>query len=178
MRITNKLFILMVMLVTCIGCDQATKRLAQVSLKGAEPLVYLNNFFRLEYAENPGAFLGMGGTLPDWQRWLLLTVASSVILVLLTAFVCMRKDLRALDIVGYALILAGGISNMIDRVLVGVVVDFMNMGIGSLRTGIFNVADVAIMTGLFTVVAAHLTAPKVGGPEKTASAGSAGDRAA
>ena len=174
----NKAFILVVMLVTCIGCDQATKRLAQLALKGAEPVVYWNDLFRLEYAENPGAFLGMGAALPDWQRWFLLTVASSVVLVLLAVFVCVRKDLRSLDIIGYSLILSGGISNMIDRVVAGVVVDFMNIGVGSLRTGIFNVADVAIMAGLFTVIAGHLLAPKVGEAGAAGITATTDDRAA
>jgi signal peptidase II len=98
----------------------------------------------------------MGGTLPDWQRWALLTLVSSLILLVLTAFVCLKRDLRALDLAGYALILAGGMSNMVDRILAGVVVDFLNVGVGSLRTGIFNLADMAIMLGLAVVVGSHL----------------------
>jgi signal peptidase II len=46
-----------------------------------------------------------------------------------------------------ALFVAGGASNLVDRIAHGVVIDFMNVGIGPLRTGIFNVADVAIMLG-------------------------------
>jgi signal peptidase II len=156
MSIPNKLFLLAVMLVTCMGCDQATKRLAEFALKDTHPVSFLGNTFRLEYTENPGAFLGMGGTLPDWQRWALLTLVSSGILVALTAFVCLKRDMRLLDIAGYALILAGGMSNMIDRILAGVVVDFLNVGIGTLRTGIFNVADMAIMLGLFVVIGSHM----------------------
>lgn len=155
MTVSNKIFLLLVVLATCVGCDQATKRLAEFALKDMQPMSFLGNFFRLEYAENAGAFLGMGSTLPEWERYLLLTVFSSLILVMLTVFVCIRKDLGTLDICGYSLILAGGISNMIDRVLAGVVIDFLNVGIGSLRTGIFNVADMAIMAGLFFVVLAH-----------------------
>ncbi len=156
MTVSNKIFLLLVVLASCMGCDQATKRLAAFALKDVRPVTFLNNTFRLEYAENPGAFLGLGSSLPDWQRYALLTVVSSAILLALTAFVCLKKDLRLTDIAGYALILAGGMSNMIDRILVGVVVDFMNFGVGSLRTGIFNVADVAIMIGLGLVVIAHL----------------------
>lgn len=155
MTVSNKLFLLLVVMATCMGCDQATKRLAEFALKDVKPVTFLNNMFRLEYAENPGAFLGMGANLPDWQRWVLLTVVSSLILVALTVFVCLKKDLRLGDIAGYALILAGGMSNMVDRVLAGVVIDFMNMGIGSLRTGIFNVADVAIMAGLGLIIVSH-----------------------
>lgn len=156
MKTANKLFLLLSALIACVGLDQATKVLATATLKGKAAHSFLGNTFRLEYAENPGAFLGMGGTLPEWERWALLTVASSVVLALLLAFVCLRKDLRVADVAGYALILAGGVSNMIDRIMVGVVVDFLNMGVGTLRTGIFNVADMAIMAGLFVVVGAHI----------------------
>src|SRR4030095_6814365 len=53
--------------------------------------------------------------------------------------------------IGAWLVIAGGASNWIDRVVRGSVVDFMNVGIGPLRTGIFNVADVAIMVGVAIV---------------------------
>ena len=155
MSAANKLFLLFVVAAVCIGCDQATKRLAEFALKELPPMSFFGNTFRLEYAENPGAFLGIGGELPDWERWLLLTVASSAILVLLTVFVCLRRDLRLGELCGYTFILAGGMSNMIDRIMAGVVIDFMNIGIGSLRTGIFNVADMAIMAGLFIVLGTH-----------------------
>jgi signal peptidase II len=49
---------------------------------------------------------------------------------------------------GVCLVLAGGASNWVDRVVRGSVVDFLNVGVGPLRTGIFNVADVAIMVGV------------------------------
>jgi signal peptidase II len=163
MTVANKLFVMFCVLTLCVGCDQATKRLAEFALKDNEPRAFFGNLFRLEYAENPGAFLGLGGGLPDWERYLLLTVVSSAILGVLSLFVCMRKDLSAVDICGYALILAGGASNMIDRIAAGVVIDFMNVGIGTLRTGIFNVADMAIMGGLFLVLAAHLTPGRVRG---------------
>ena len=156
MNVANRIFLLLVVLTTCVGCDQATKRLAAFILKDMRPMSFLGNTLRLEYAENPGAFLGMGSQLPDWERYLLLTVFSSGVLGLLFAFVCVRKDLKPLEISGYALILAGGFSNMIDRVFAGVVIDFLNMGIGSLRTGIFNVADMAIMAGLFIVIITHI----------------------
>jgi signal peptidase II len=51
---------------------------------------------------------------------------------------------------------AGGASNLLDRVAFGSVVDFVNLGVGSVRTGIFNVADMAIMLGAFIVVIAGI----------------------
>ena len=54
------------------------------------------------------------------------------------------------------LFLAGGASNWIDRALQGSVVDFLNVGIGPLRTGIFNVADVGVMLGAFLLLLVEL----------------------
>lgn len=143
------------MLLSCVGCDQATKKLAQFTLKDAKPLSFLANTFRLEYAENKGAFLSMGASLPDAHRFLVLTVFSSLLLLAMAIYVCLSRRIQTTELFGYGLIIAGGLSNMIDRVMSGAVVDFMNIGIGSLRSGIFNVADVAIMTGLFVVVFAQ-----------------------
>jgi signal peptidase II len=59
-------------------------------------------------------------------------------------------------LVGLSLFVAGGASNWADRVVRGHVIDFINVGYGPLRTGIFNVADVAIMLGVGIVVIAEL----------------------
>ena len=53
---------------------------------------------------------------------------------------------------GVALFVAGGTSNLLDRIAYGKVIDFMNVGLGPVRTGIFNVADMAIMLGAAIVV--------------------------
>lgn len=155
MKTYERFIVLSTTTLICTILDQLTKFTAVKWLKGTEPISFLGNFFRLEYAENTGAFLGMGANLPDWERYLLLTLFSSAILIVLMMFLFLKKDLYKLDIYGYGLILAGGVSNMIDRIRAGVVIDFMNMGIGDLRTGIFNVADMAIMAGLILVLLAH-----------------------
>jgi len=51
-------------LVTCVGCDQATKRIATHVLAPAGPQLFLGGAVRLEYVQNPGAFLGMGEISP------------------------------------------------------------------------------------------------------------------
>ena len=63
----------------------------------------------------------------------------------------MRHRWRGWPAIGLALFVAGGASNWIDRVVRGSVVDFLNVGIGPLRTGVFNVADMAIMLGAVIV---------------------------
>jgi signal peptidase II len=156
MNLANRAFLVLPVAVTVIGLDQGTKKIAEVALKGEPAISYWGNLFRFEYAENTGAFLSLGANLPDWERYLLLTVFSSLILVGLGIYVFLAKEIKNADLCGYTLILGGGISNMIDRFLEGAVIDFMNMGIGSLRTGIFNVADMAIMAGLFVILGDHM----------------------
>jgi len=147
----NRLFIILVTLCSCIGWDQATKIFATRLLRDHAPQYYFANSLRLEYAENVGAFLGLGSSLSDPSRWFLLSVVAGALLLGLTLFIYLKHDLTAAETIGYGLILAGGGSNVLNRIVSGFVVDFLNVGIGGLRTGIFNVADVSIMIG-FTLV--------------------------
>jgi signal peptidase II len=136
----------------CVGCDQATKRVAADVLKGTETLSFLGDVFRLTYAENRGAFLGLGGGWPEPVRWLVFTGAAlAVVLASLVWVVAQlrRQQHNSLAVWAMVLIASGGMGNLVDRVLrEGRVIDFMNFGFGPLRTGIFNVADVQIMLGL------------------------------
>ena len=68
-------------------------------------------------------------------------------MLLVLVGLAVRFQWRGALLVGAGLIFAGGASNWIDRVMRGSVVDFINIGVGPLRTGIFNVADVAVMLG-------------------------------
>ncbi len=149
----RQLVVACVLLFGCVGCDQVTKQAAIAWLEGAPTTTYLADTFRLTYMENHGAFLGMGATWPPLVRWVAFTLLSG--LMVGVALVFALRQLRNVQRVhlsaplwGALLLAAGGIGNLIDRIVRdGAVVDFMNMGIGSLRTGIFNVADVQIMAG-------------------------------
>jgi signal peptidase II len=150
---TKRLILLAVTLLT-IGCDQATKHLAATHLAGQPPRRYLADTVRVHYVENPGAFLGLGAGLPPWARTSVFTVGTSIALLLMAA-AGLRGTWTTLQLLGFGLFWAGGVSNLIDRALYGRVSDFLNVGIGSLRTGIFNVADMVIMLGLVLVVVDH-----------------------
>jgi signal peptidase II len=150
MRTSTRMLALVLMLTT-IGCDRVTKHLATTRLAGNFPRAYLNGTVRLEYAENPGAFLSLGENLPNWARTGVLTIAATLGLaaVAVAAFKLRR---RSTAFIGAILFIAGGASNLVDRFTRGSVVDFVNVGVGSLRTGIFNVADVALMVGVGLIV--------------------------
>jgi signal peptidase II len=152
---TSRRILPLVLLITTVGCDRVTKHLAVAHLEGAPPRSYFHNTVRLEYAENSGAFLSLGADLPDGIRTAILTVGVALLL-LFVAILAIRRHWDGLPLAGVALMWAGGVSNLIDRASNGRVVDFLNVGLGSLRTGIFNVADVAVMIGAFLIVAGEL----------------------
>jgi signal peptidase II len=144
---------LVAILTTCVGCDQFTKQIARRQLDGAPPRSFFADTVRLIYAENPGAFLGLGGELPPRARWLLLVVVNALVAAALGAILIWHSRMAAVRAAACALLLAGAIGNLIDRLRFdGLVIDFMNIGIGPLRTGIFNVADVAITVGAILLI--------------------------
>jgi signal peptidase II len=133
--------------------DQVTKLWAMKTLAHGPGHSYLGDLARLQYAENPGAFLSLGASLPGWLRSGIFTWAVGIFLIGLLWHALSRTTLSTLHAVAMALVAAGGLSNWVDRVIRGgVVVDFMNLGIGSLRTGIFNFADLWIVFGVILLV--------------------------
>jgi signal peptidase II len=143
---------LLALVAACVGCDQGTKRLAESHLSPGERISLLGDTVRLELAHNPGAFLGLGSALPERGRALLFTWGVGLI-VLGALFVAFRARTPARMAAAGALAAAGGLGNLWDRIATGGwVVDFLNLGIGPLRTGIFNVADVAIMTAVVLLI--------------------------
>lgn len=145
----SKLAIVLVVLFGSVGCDQVTKAVARQHLEGRGTISYLGDTVRLTYAENHGAFLGIGSSLPEQTRTIIFSGIVAVFLVGFLVWLLFSSTLTSkLSIVASSLLIGGGFGNLIDRVLLnGGVTDFLNLGIGWLRTGIFNVADIAIMAG-------------------------------
>jgi signal peptidase II len=155
MRYSLRLLLSALVVVAFVGCDQATKALAREALAASPPVLLLGGAVRFQYAENPGAFLSLGaGLSPQW-RFLLGVVVSGAALAALAVFVLRSTSLSAVQRMGLGLVVAGGIGNLVDRLANdGRVVDFVSLGVGSLRTGIFNVADVAITAGVLAAMVA------------------------
>jgi signal peptidase II len=139
--------------VTClllIGIDRVTKQWAKDNLMFREPRVYLNNTFRLEYAENTGAALSFGDNLPQTASfWLLSMLPLAVMIAVFVHVVRQLNNFTTFKAFCFSMIIAGGVGNIIDRIIYDRrVTDFMNIGFGDIRTGIFNVADVWITSGV------------------------------
>jgi signal peptidase II len=148
-----RLLTLAVLTIGCVGCDQTTKSLAQAALSSRDPLALWPGFLRLTYAENPGAFLSIGSGLPPELRvWLFVGLAGLALVALLTVSLRQRA-LRWPQVVALGLLVAGGCGNLVDRVSLGVVRDFLQLGVGPLQTGVFNLADAAITLGSLLLAA-------------------------
>jgi signal peptidase II len=143
--------VLLLAIVGTIGCDRVTKHIAETTLAGQPSQTFLAGTIWLGYAENTGGFLSLGATLPAAVRTAVFTVGTGLMLLAVALF-ALRLRVTGWLAMGFALFLAGAASNWFDRLLHGSVVDFLNVGVGSVRTGIFNVADVAILVGAAMVV--------------------------
>lgn len=146
------------------GCDQATKRIAFDRLAGAPPVSLAGDAVRFELAANPGGFLSLGARLPGEARRLVFVVLVPATLLVVCALVLRSRTVSALAVTGLGLVVGGGIGNWLDRLLRdGAVTDFVSVGLGGLRTGIFNVADVAVMAGVALLLFARTDDPPAPG---------------
>jgi signal peptidase II len=136
----------------CIGCDRITKDAAVESLRHTEPVALAGGMVHLEYAENHGAFLSLGDALQPGTRFWIFVIGTSVLLFAIAATLVRRANLSWPTFVSLSLVLAGGIGNLLDRASAGYVVDFVQIGIGPVHTGIFNMADLAITSGVLGLV--------------------------
>ena len=132
--------------------DFFTKIYAVAFIKGKPPVYYLYDTIMIYYAENSGAFLSMGSQWPLFIKYILLVIIP-LLVCLYGIYYCLFKEENIIRLVLIMSIVAGGLGNLVDRLFNNfVVVDFLNFGIGSLRTGILNVADMSVTFGVLFLV--------------------------
>jgi signal peptidase II len=132
--------------------DRLTKVLASSFLDGKTPVRLLHNMFILVYQENAGAFLSLGASWhPALKYTLLLFIPAGVCI---GAFIyIMFREQKLRRTICIACIIGGGIGNLIDRIFHDFkVIDFMNFGIGNIRTGILNIADLSVCIGVVLLI--------------------------
>lgn len=133
-----------------ISWDRASKDLAKEHLMNKEPVSYFHDTFRLEYVENTGAAMSLGDNLPKTASlWLLSVLPLAFLSILFIYTISRSKEMPFIKMFSVSMIFAGGVGNIIDRLLFDRhVADFMNIGIKNIRTGIFNFADVCVTAGV------------------------------
>jgi signal peptidase II len=132
-----------------VGCDQTTKRLARANLNQADAITVFHGFGELRLAENHGAFPSLGAALPAPVRKVVFTKGvGAVVAALFGYYLSGRTRLGGMALTGLALVAAGGMSNCIDcTVRDGQATDFITLRFGPFQTGIFNAADMVVMSG-------------------------------
>ena len=113
----------------------------------------ISDYFVLMNVENFGAFLGFGSCLSNNLRLILLIILPVIVLISITVYTFIEKSLDKISIFGFSLIIGGGLANIFDRIIYGSVTDFLYINLGGpLRTGIFNIADLFVTTGMILIL--------------------------
>lgn len=155
MKINYRICLVGMLLILTTGCDQLSKKVAQAELVSSAPISSLKGLVRFEYTENPGAFLSLGEHLPRPALLLLSSLVFSFLMFLLVRLSIRKRTTKLITLIGMSLLAGGSLGNIVDRITNnGAVVDFMSVGIGGVRSGIFNFADIAILLGVFMLITA------------------------
>jgi signal peptidase II len=148
--------------------DQLTKAWIRSILAPGEVMPVLGDWIRLVHAQNNGGIFGLlrGQALP-------FAVVSLGVIALIVAYHG-RSGRSPFLTVALALLLGGAIGNLLDRLLYGSVVDFVDAGIGSIRWYTFNVADASISLAIVLLLALSIR-PSLGTPVGSSGAGAEAD---
>ncbi|MBR2353299.1 MAG: signal peptidase II [Clostridia bacterium] len=137
------MWIWLCIIVGSVGLDQLTKWLAVTFLMGKKSVDLIPSVFRFTYVENDGAAFGM----LDDHRWIFMVISTVAIVGLLVYLLKFAPDSKWVK-VGLSLVIGGGIGNMIDRVALGYVIDFLDFcAFPNLWPWVFNVADSFVCVG-------------------------------
>jgi signal peptidase II len=152
-RKRHRLSVAFILFVILNVADQLTKEWARRTLQPFTELTYFGGIVRLHHSENPGAFLSLGSQLGAHLRLGIFTLLVCVFLVWATWMLIKKSAFSNWSfVIGWALLISGGVGNVIDRIWKSTVTDFMVVGYGPLQTGVFNIADMAIMLGIIMVL--------------------------
>ena len=149
----NRYSLLTLIVGLSIAFDQLSKIWVRNNFESYIEKSIIGDVFTLIKVENTGAFLGMGSELSEIPRILLLIVLPIIVLISITLYTCLEKTLNQTSIIGFSLIIGGGIANIFDRIVYGSVTDFLYINLGGIfKTGIFNIADVSVTTGMILIL--------------------------
>ncbi|KYF54099.1 hypothetical protein BE08_29180 [Sorangium cellulosum] len=136
-------WVLLLFTMALVGCDHATKAVAQAALERRAPLSIVPGLLDLRYAENRDMAFSLLRSIHSPAKVAVLFVLSMFVLGVMLLGWWRSRHASAAEQAGYALIVAGAIGNAIDRAARGYVIDFIHLH----RWPIFNVADIAIAAG-------------------------------
>ena len=126
--------------------DILTKQLVVNTLIEHQSITIIKDFFSITYAKNTGvAFSVLEGNVP------LIIILTSIIIFFIFNYIKTTKP-NKYETICYGLLLGGALGNLIDRIIYGYVIDFLDFNLFGYPYPIFNVADIAIVVSIFTII--------------------------
>lgn len=140
--------VLILIIIFNIAIDQVSKVFARIYIEGQGVIQVIGDFFVLTYAENIGAFLGLGSSLPQPWKTYVLVLFPALVIIAGSLYLIFGKNVSFKQAVSIACVIGGGVGNVWDRAMhLGAVTDFLHFNFGIFRTGILNIADLSITFG-------------------------------
>ena len=139
-----KLIILISLFV--LGIDILTKQLVLNTMIEYQSIPIINNFFSITFAKNTGgAFSFLEGRVP------LIIIMTSIVIIFIIKYI-KNNHINKLETICYSLVIGGAIGNLIDRIIYGYVIDFLDFNLLGYNFPIFNLADTAIVIGIILLI--------------------------
>ena len=123
--------------------DIISKRLVIGNLETSESVSIIDNFFRITYAENTGVAFSL------IEGYVGFIIMMTVIVIIMIFKYVKSNNINKYEEIGYSFILGGALGNLLDRVIYGYVIDFLDFNIFGYDFPIFNIADSFIVIGVF-----------------------------
>jgi signal peptidase II len=142
----SKIVFLVITSFFVVFLDQITKFFVQHYLPYSKPVEVISTFFRITFIYNPGTAFGLnfGNNFP----YTIVALAITLFVMYLAV-----KENKKISFFAYSLIIGGAIGNIIDRIRLGMVIDFIDIGINeSLRWFVFNLADSFVTIGIILLL--------------------------
>ena len=152
MKNKRNLYIISLVILNII-LDQLSKFWIRGNVAPYSDINIIADYFIITNVENSGAFLGLGSDFSPVIKSILLLALPVGVLVTVLVYVFKDTSIDKLSLIGYSSIIGGGIGNIYDRFLYGSVTDFLFIDLGGVfKTGIFNMADLSVTTGMILIV--------------------------
>lgn len=135
-----------------IGCDQISKNIVRRNVEPKEYIQIIGDNLILTNVENTGAMLGFGQGFSPTLKLIFLQGLPLIVLLILLARTLQKTNLNRWMVLAFAFVIGGGIGNLIDRFAYGSVTDFFQIKLGMFKTGIFNMADMSVTTGVLLLL--------------------------
>jgi signal peptidase II len=137
-----------------IGLDQFSKHLVRTEVVAGSRTEIVGKLLQLMNVENSGAFLGIGSNSNPTVKLIFLLILPVIVLGIVLYYLFSNSNLDNISVIGFSCVAGGGIANLYDRFVYGSVTDFLFMDFGFTQTGIFNIADLSVTTGMILLIVA------------------------